>query len=136
MLRYVHKEGDFYVVKESFVGFKEQHREITGEAIAGTILDITTELQCWKHKFVHYEPDKLPYGPIDALNQCDTTLFTNIPALLKILGTIPVTSCEAEQTFSALRQIKPFLRTTMTEERLSGLTLLHIRTLKHFNRLK
>lgn len=38
VLRYVHKEGNVYVVKESFVGFKEQHREMTGEAIASTIL--------------------------------------------------------------------------------------------------
>ena len=37
-------------------------------------------------------------------------------------------SCEAERTSSALRRIKPFLRTTMTEDRLSGLTLLHIET--------
>ena len=39
VLRFVTKEGDSYVVKESFVRFKEQHREMTGEAIAGTILE-------------------------------------------------------------------------------------------------
>ena len=39
------------------------------------LLSLTTELQCWKCKFVHYEPDMLPDGPIHALNQCDTTLF-------------------------------------------------------------
>ena len=89
-------------------------------------LSLTTELHCWKHKFLHYEPDKLPDGPIDAVNECDTRLFPNVSTLLKILSTIPVTSCEAERTFSALRQIKPFLRTTMTEGRLSGLTLLHV----------
>ena len=63
-------------------------------------LSLTTELQWWKCKFVHYESDKVPDGPIDALNQCDTTtLFPNISTLLKILGTTPGTSCEAEQTF-------------------------------------
>lgn len=75
---------------------------------------------------MHYESSKLPDGPINALNECDSRLFPNISTLLKILSTIPVTSCEAERTFSALRRIKPFLRTTMTEDRLSGLTLLHI----------
>ena len=89
-------------------------------------LSLTTELQCWKRTFVHYESEKLPDGPIDALNQCDTTPFPNISTLLKKLGTIPVTSCEAKRTSSVLRQIKPFLRTTITEERLSGLSVLLI----------
>ena len=34
VLRYVHQEGESYVVKESFVGLKEQYREMTGEAVA------------------------------------------------------------------------------------------------------
>ena len=33
-----------YVVKESFVGFKEQHREMTGDAIASTVLEKLMEL--------------------------------------------------------------------------------------------
>ena len=44
VLRYVHKQGDVYVVKESFIGFKEQHREMTREVIASTILAKLEEL--------------------------------------------------------------------------------------------
>ena len=44
VLRYVHKDGDLYVVKEKFVGFKEQHREMTGDAVASTILKKLKEL--------------------------------------------------------------------------------------------
>ena len=50
VVRYVHKEennhqytGDYFV-KESFVGFKEQHRQMTGDAIASTILKKMEEL--------------------------------------------------------------------------------------------
>ena len=75
---------------------------------------------------MHIEQDQLPDSPINALNECDSRLFPNISTLLRILSTIPVTSCEAERSFSALRRIKPFLRTTMAEDRLNGLTLLHI----------
>ena len=89
-------------------------------------LSLQTELHCWKHKFMCSGPDQLPDNPIDALNKCDNRLFPNISTLLRILSTIPVTSCEAERTFSGLRRIKQFLRTTMTEDRLSGLALLHI----------
>ena len=39
--------------------------------------------------------------------------------------TIPVTTTTAERSFSALRRIKTYLRSTMTEARLSNLMLLH-----------
>ena len=39
-------------------------------------LSLTTELQCWKRRFVHYESEKLLDGPIDALNQCVTTFVS------------------------------------------------------------
>ena len=39
---------------------------------------------------------------------------------------LPVTSCEAERSFSALRRIKSYLRTTMKQKRLNGLALLNI----------
>ena len=46
VVRYVHKEqitAD-YVVKESFVGFNEQHCQVTGDAIASTILNKLEEM--------------------------------------------------------------------------------------------
>ena len=60
---------------------------------------------------------------IEALNQCGEAFdgFNPISTLLKMLSTIPVTSCEAELNFSALCQIKPFLRTTMTKRTFSAL---------------
>ena len=66
-------------------------------------LSLHTELHCWKHKFMHCEPYQLPDNPLDALNKCDSRLFPNVYILLKIICTIPVTSCEAERSFSALR---------------------------------
>ena len=89
-------------------------------------LSLQTELHCWKHKLIHVKTDDLPKSPIEALNKCDSRLFPNISTLLRIMSTIPVTSCEAERTFSALRRLKPFLRTTMGENRLSSLTLLQV----------
>lgn len=40
--------------------------------------------------------------------------------------TIPVTSATAERTFSVLRRMKTYLRSTMTQERLNNVMLLHI----------
>ena len=40
--------------------------------------------------------------------------------------TVPVTTATAERSFSALRRIKTYLRSTMSEERLNNLMLLHM----------
>jgi len=44
--------------------------------------------------------------------------------LLKLLVVIPLTSSEAERSFSTLKRIKTCLRSTMCEERLNALTML------------
>jgi len=52
-----------------------------------------------------------------------------LPVLYKvtsILATIPVTSCSAERSFSALRRIKTFLRCTMGQDRLSSIAVINI----------
>lgn len=91
-----------------------------------TPLSLETELQCWKHKFQDYVEEELPCSPLQALNRCDGRIFPNICTLLRLICTIPVTSCEAERTFSALRRLKTFTQSTMKESRLNGLTLLHV----------
>ncbi len=53
-------------------------------------------------------------------------VFPNIHASLRILATLPVTSCECERSISQLRLIKTYSRSTMCNERLNGLALLHM----------
>ena len=43
-----------------------------------------------------------------------------------ILCTLPVTSCSAERSFSSLKRIKTPFRSSMTTQRLTGLTLLTV----------
>ncbi|KAG7178148.1 52 kDa repressor of the inhibitor of the protein kinase-like 3 [Homarus americanus] len=54
------------------------------------------------------------------------TMFPNIRTLLTILCTLPVTTCSAERSFSALERIKTNIRSAMGTARLSSLSLLHI----------
>ena len=53
-------------------------------------------------------------------------MFPNICQLLRIVSILPVTSCECERIISVLRRLKTYLRTTMAEERLTGLALMHV----------
>ena len=52
--------------------------------------------------------------------------FPNACIAYKILLTIPVIVVSAERTFSKLKLIKSYLRSTMSQEKLSGLAILSI----------
>jgi hypothetical protein len=54
------------------------------------------------------------------------TLFPNVCTALRIFCTMPVTVAEAERSFSKLKLIKSYLRSTMTQGRLSDLGILSI----------
>ena len=50
--------------------------------------------------------------------------FPNIRELLKILAALPIGSTEAERSFSCLRRLHAWLRSTMTTDRLSDLFVI------------
>lgn len=66
--------------------------------------------------------------PIEVLNfiKKSNGVFPNLAVALRIMLTIPITSASAERSFSTLKLIKTYLRSTMSQERLSGLALLAI----------
>ena len=53
-------------------------------------------------------------------------LYPNVYIALRILLTCPVTVASAERSFSKLKLIKTFNRTSMTDSRLSSLAMLSI----------
>ena len=67
-----------------------------------------------------------PNSAFDAYLICNSNNFPRIKKLLKILATLPVTTCSSERSFSTLRRLITYLRNTMGEERLNGLTSLHV----------
>lgn len=65
-----------------------------------------------------------PENLIDVLKVCDETAFLNILVLLQLALTLPITSCESERSFSQLKLIKTSHLSTMTEDRLSALSMM------------
>ncbi len=51
-------------------------------------------------------------------------MMPNMFKVVKVLATMPISSCEAERSFSTLRRIKNHMRTTMGQERLSALNVI------------
>ena len=69
-------------------------------------------------------------SPLHLLNKLHDTrlesLFPNVCICLRIFCCLPVTVASAERSFSHLKRIKTYTRSTMAQERLQGLALLCI----------
>ena len=53
-------------------------------------------------------------------------IFSQMTKLVKLLLTIPGSSCTNERSFSLLRRLKSYLRSNMLQDRLNSLTILNI----------
>ena len=89
---------------------------------------LLSELREWQYFWKQYTPTlQLPGNLIECVKYADEDMYPNIQILLIIGCTLPVSSAEAERSFSGLRRIKSYLRNRMSDERLSGLALVHLR---------
>ena len=91
------------------------------------ISSLQSELQSWHFKSKQQQQEdghvSLPKTPSFTLPHASSR-FPNIKVLLLILCTLSVTSWSAERSFSELKRIKTALHSTVSNECLSGLTLL------------
>ncbi len=53
-------------------------------------------------------------------------IYPNLSIALRLLLTLPVTVASSERSFSSLKLIKTYLRSTMTQKRLSALAVISI----------
>jgi hypothetical protein len=72
----------------------------------------------------------LPDGILSAMeifeHVRDLNCYPNVSIVYRILFTMPVTVASAERSFSKLKLLKKYLRSTMTQDRLNGLAILCI----------
>lgn len=54
------------------------------------------------------------------------TVFPNVDIAYRMLLSIPISNCSAERSFSVLKRVKNYMRSTMKEERLNSLSIMHI----------
>ena len=53
-------------------------------------------------------------------------MLPEFATVVHILAVIPATSCSAERSFSALRILKTYLQSTMGQQHVSNIALIHI----------
>ena len=93
------------------------------------LLDIVTveaQLDLWRKYWEKADREKLPKCISTTLRQIDSKVFPAIHSMLRVLGTLPMTSCTVERSASTLRRIKTWLRSTMAQKRLNSLALMHV----------
>nr|XP_058960863.1 52 kDa repressor of the inhibitor of the protein kinase-like isoform X2 [Pocillopora verrucosa] len=71
--------------------------------------------------------DIIPDSLEATLKDIDKDAYVNIYSMLKVLITIPISPASCERSISSLRNLKNYLRNTMTQDRLNGLALMHAR---------
>ena len=84
------------------------------------------EVERWKIRWalVDDKPERL----LHTLHATKRDLYTAIYSIISILVTMPVSSATCERSFSAIRLVKSYLRSTIGNEWLSNLSLMHVYT--------
>ena len=81
----------------------------------------------WKHKWSGNSDNEKPQALVETLDDTSPQFYPGIYVALVTLLAYPVSACSAERSFSGMKRLKTPLRSTMSEERLSSLAVLHIR---------
>jgi len=53
-------------------------------------------------------------------------LFSEVVKVMRCILVLPASSCEAEHSFSCLRRLKTYLRSTMTQKRLNNVAACNV----------
>ena len=86
--------------------FQSTYREKFGTNVLPTILGIRDYFQ--------------------SMNCSQRSLLSQVTRVLQLLLVMPSTNATSERSFSALRRVKTYLRSTMSQERLNNLLVLHV----------
>ena len=88
--------------------------------------NLATEVAKWKKNYDSVAVHDRPKTASLALVECCPQTFPAIGKILTIFLTTPVGNVSCERSFSPLRRLKLWTRSSMTEERLGGLAMLLI----------
>ena len=111
---------------DKFDPASEVDNMLTWECHLPCSVQLQNEILRWK-SFWQRRVDagnEIPDAFVTAITAVSKEEFPNIYTLLCIACVLPITSCEAERSFSTLRQTKTYLRNSMLTPRLSALILM------------
>ena len=86
--------------------------------------NFSIEVAKWKKIYSSIPVKQRPDTAVGALSECSGQSFLALNKVVTVFFTIPVGNVSCERSFSALRRLKLWTRSTMSEHRLSGLAML------------
>jgi len=89
------------------------------------IARLAVELAMFKSQF-SYQTLHEAKARLQAMTPEVRTVFSEVEQLVRLMLLCPVSSCEAERSFSCLRRLKTWLRSTMTQQRLNFIIVCHV----------
>jgi len=93
-------------------------------------------VQRWVNKWKKEDVSTVRLSAIEALCAYHADIYPNDYILLTILGTLPVSTVTSESSFSTMRLLETYLRSSIGNERMTGLALLSIHRDRHIDREK
>ena len=107
--------------------FDEDHLNVTFDAYKADIIgdrdDFRAEVHRWSLRWAMAA--HRPASVCDTIKCTNPHLYPSIFKVLVALLTIPVSTATAERSFSCLKRLKTYLRSTMGQTRLQNLAILH-----------
>ena len=82
------------------------------------------EVTKWKKSYEGMSLQERPKSATSAFSKCSPQTFPTLHKIFTIFLTTPVGSISCERSFSALCRLKLWTRSSMTEEKLSGLAMV------------
>jgi len=86
---------------------------------------LQTQLSMFRQQF-QYQTTEEAAGMLRSAVPEVRALFNHVETLLRILLVIPATSREAERSFSGLRRLKTWLRSSMSQKRINAVAVCHV----------
>lgn len=121
---------DSEVIKQSCMDLDIALQIQNGENICKDIDGIDLHNEIMSYKVLNPKSDTDTQSPINILNYITKnnlrSLFPNFFIALRIFLSLPISVASGERSFSKLRIIKNYLRTSMSQERLADLAIISI----------
>ena len=103
----------------------ERLLEIYQEDIGPTAA-VVPEVQRLVNKWKKEDVNTVPSSAIEALCSCHADIYPNVYMLHPVLGTLPVSTATSERSFSTMRLLKTYLRSSIGNGRMTRLAMLSI----------
>jgi len=97
---------------------------------------VVPEVQRWVNKWKKEDVSTVLSSAIETLCTCHADIYPNVYISLIILSTLPVSTATSERSFSTMRRLKTYLRSSIGNERMTGLALLSIHKDRQVDREK